>query len=107
MLHHILHLFMAFFKERNAHRNTRHYRSIRFDRQTKMDILKEQCQQLLNSKEPGEQLAAEQYIRTVLADLKKDFKHDPDRLDLLQELEFALPFHAEQAGEIRKLIRKL
>ena len=98
---------MAFFKERNAHRNTMHFRSIRFDRQTKVDILKEQCVLLLNSKDSVEQLAAEKYIRTVLSDLNKVFRHEPDRLELLQQLEFALSFHSEQATTIRKLIRKL
>lgn len=98
---------MAVFKERHTQRNARYFRSIQFDSQTKIDILKEQFKLLLGRGEATEKLAAEQYIRTLLADLRKDFSHDEARLEIVQQLEYSLPFYNEKEKELKKMLRKL
>jgi len=106
LLLHFIKLLFTLFKRNSDHSNAMNFRSIHYDVQTKLSVLEEQLKLYFKQTSPTEQLKQCEYIQTILEDLKKDFIYTPEKIEVLDQIQFDLKYNQTNMKSMQKLLNK-
>lgn len=103
----ILKLFMQLFKDNNSFENEMNRGNIEYDANTKIQILNDQFIIYFKTNEVSEQLEIEKYIKQIVKDMKNDYTHYPEKLEILNEIEYSIELESIKPKKIKHLLHKL
>lgn len=87
--------------------NTNSLKNISYDENTKIDILKEQFKKYFSIEDAQEKMDVETYIQQIIADLKKDFEFDENKISMFDDLIFELKYNSDNKKSIQKILSKI
>lgn len=87
--------------------NSNSMNGIVYDKNTKIDILKDQFKKYFTIEDGQEKMNSENYIQQILTDLKNDFSSNENKTSLLDDILFELKYNCDNKKSIQKILSLL
>lgn len=96
-----------FFLDINKKNRASNIGRIKYDTQTKITILQEQINELLQKNNESEILATENYIHKIIDELIIDFKREPFKVENLHQLKNVLSSTPIDKKEVKSILMNI